>query len=155
MHMHITQVSLHFMGFVLGYSVPALLGYGTPVARTVAIETGMQNSALGVVLATKNFADPLTALPCAISATCHSVCFSACLHPSIHPSIRVHMHACMHPYMRAYTHTHTHTHTQLIGSAFASAWRSIDERGSNGPSTLAEQKTAAQTVADSPPAPGE
>ena len=152
--MHI-QVSLHLMGFVLGYSVPALLGYATPVARTVAIETGMQNSALGVVLATKNFADPLTALPCAISATCHSVCFSECLHPSIHPCIRAYMHACILACMCTHTHTHTHTHTQLIGSAFASAWRWVDERGSNGPSTLAEQKTTAQTVADSPPAPGE
>ena len=32
----------------------------------------MQNSALGVVLATAHFADPLVAVPCAISATVHS-----------------------------------------------------------------------------------
>jgi BASS family bile acid:Na+ symporter len=37
--------------------------YVQAVAATVSIETGMQNSALGVVLATRNFADPLTALP--------------------------------------------------------------------------------------------
>jgi bile acid:Na+ symporter, BASS family len=67
----------HIGGFVLGYIVPRLLGYSTTVSRTVSIETGMQNSALGVVLATRNFADPLTALPCAISATCHSLIGSA------------------------------------------------------------------------------
>lgn len=33
----------------------------------------MQNSALGAVLATLHFADPLTAIPCAISATIHSL----------------------------------------------------------------------------------
>ena len=79
-------VSLHLGGFVLGYTVPRLLGYPTTVSRTVAIETGMQNSALGVVLATKNFADPLTALPCAISATCHSLNGSAfAVPPSLFP----------------------------------------------------------------------
>ncbi|EKX45194.1 hypothetical protein GUITHDRAFT_108836 [Guillardia theta CCMP2712] len=66
-------IGLHLGGFLLGYFVPRILGYPEPISRTVSIETGMQNSALGVVLATRNFADPLTALPCAISATCHSV----------------------------------------------------------------------------------
>ena len=37
----------------------------------------MQNSALGVVLATAHFADPLVAVPCAISATVHSCLGSA------------------------------------------------------------------------------
>jgi BASS family bile acid:Na+ symporter len=36
-----------------------------------------QNSALGAVLATLHFADPLTAVPCAISATTHSLLGSA------------------------------------------------------------------------------
>lgn len=35
-------------------------------------QVGMQNSALGAVLATQHFASPLTAIPCAISASCHS-----------------------------------------------------------------------------------
>jgi len=39
----------------------------------MSIEVGMQNSALGVVLASAHFADPLVAVPCAISATVHSV----------------------------------------------------------------------------------
>jgi BASS family bile acid:Na+ symporter len=34
---------------------------------------GMQNSGLGAVLARRHFADPLTALPAALSATFHSV----------------------------------------------------------------------------------
>eukprot|EP00293_Proteomonas_sulcata_P010009 CAMPEP_0184308754 /NCGR_PEP_ID=MMETSP1049-20130417/17120_1 /TAXON_ID=77928 /ORGANISM="Proteomonas sulcata, Strain CCMP704" /LENGTH=183 /DNA_ID=CAMNT_0026621499 /DNA_START=29 /DNA_END=580 /DNA_ORIENTATION=+ len=73
-------LGVHLGGFLLGYTVPRLLGNNEAVCRTVSIETGMQNSALGVVLASKNFADPLTALPCAISATCHSIlgsCFAA------------------------------------------------------------------------------
>ena len=42
-----------------------------------AVQVGMQNSALGAVLATLHFADPLTAIPCAISATTHSLLGSA------------------------------------------------------------------------------
>src|SRR5690606_28105071 len=48
-------------------------GYSRIVARTMSIEVGMQNSGLGVVLARRHFADPLTAVPGAISAVCHSV----------------------------------------------------------------------------------
>lgn len=32
-----------------------------------------QNSVLGLVLATKHFGNPLTAVPCAVSSICHSV----------------------------------------------------------------------------------
>ena len=46
-------------------------------ARTNSIEVGMQNSALGAVLATLHFADPLTPIPSAISACMHSVLGSA------------------------------------------------------------------------------
>ena len=46
-------------------------------ARTNSIEVGMQNSALGAVLATLHFADPLTPIPGAISACMHSVLGSA------------------------------------------------------------------------------
>jgi BASS family bile acid:Na+ symporter len=65
--------ALHAGGFALGYLAPRLLGQRASVNRTVAIEVGMQNSGLGVVLARQHFADPLTALPCALSAVCHSV----------------------------------------------------------------------------------
>jgi len=64
---------LHAGGFALGYLVTRLCGYERITARTVSIEVGMQNSGLGVVLARKHFADPLTAVPCAISSVFHSV----------------------------------------------------------------------------------
>jgi len=65
--------SLHAGGFALGYLIARLTGWDTTVARTVSIEVGMQNSGLGVVLARRHFADPLTAVPCAISSVFHSV----------------------------------------------------------------------------------
>lgn len=64
---------LHAGGFALGYVVAWLTGWDKTVARTVSIEVGMQNSGLGVVLARRHFADPLTAVPCAISSVFHSV----------------------------------------------------------------------------------
>ena len=65
---------LHSAGFGVGYLFARLLGYPTQIARTISIETGMQNSGLGVVLAQKHFAaEPLTAVPGAISALAHSV----------------------------------------------------------------------------------
>ena len=65
--------TLHAGGFALGYLAARLGGWDRTVARTVSIEVGMQNSGLGVVLARKHFADPLTAVPCAISSVFHSV----------------------------------------------------------------------------------
>ncbi|MEW6305822.1 MAG: bile acid:sodium symporter family protein [Verrucomicrobiota bacterium] len=64
---------LHAGGFALGYLFAKLLGYDKVIARTMSIEVGMQNSGLGVVLARKHFADPLTPVPCAISSVFHSV----------------------------------------------------------------------------------
>lgn len=64
---------LHAGGFALGYAAARLFGYEKIIARTVSIEVGMQNSGLGVVLARRHFADPLTAVPCAISSVFHSV----------------------------------------------------------------------------------
>ena len=68
---------LHAGGFGLGHAFARVLGYDVSVARTLAIEVGMQNSGLGAVLARQHFADPLTALPAAISATFHSLIGSA------------------------------------------------------------------------------
>lgn len=65
--------SLHAGGFALGYVVAHATGYDSRIARTISIEVGMQNSGLGVVLARRHFADPLTAVPCAISSVFHSV----------------------------------------------------------------------------------
>lgn len=70
-------VALHAGGFALGYLFARALGYDEDVRRTISIEVGMQNSGLGAVLARAHFADPLTALPAAISATVHSVIGSA------------------------------------------------------------------------------
>jgi BASS family bile acid:Na+ symporter len=64
---------LHALGFGLGWVAARVLGFDERTARTTSIEVGMQNSGLGVVLATRNFVNPLTALPAAISATMHSV----------------------------------------------------------------------------------
>jgi BASS family bile acid:Na+ symporter len=68
---------VHGLGFAIGYGVTRLLGLDRVVARTVSIEVGMQNSGLAVVLARKHFADPLTAVPGAISSVVHSVVGSA------------------------------------------------------------------------------
>jgi BASS family bile acid:Na+ symporter len=65
---------VHSIGFALGYGFARASGLPVVAARTIAIETGMQNSGLGVVLARKHFAaEPLTAVPGAISALVHSV----------------------------------------------------------------------------------
>jgi bile acid:Na+ symporter, BASS family len=64
---------LHAGGFGLGYAAARLFRFDTSVCRTVSIEVGMQNSGLGVVLARRHFADPLTAVPCALSSVMHSV----------------------------------------------------------------------------------
>ena len=66
-------VALHSFGFVLGYLAAIITGAGETRARTISIETGMQNSALAVVLA-QHFPNPvLSSLPGALSATVHSV----------------------------------------------------------------------------------
>jgi BASS family bile acid:Na+ symporter len=67
-------VLLHAVGFAVGYAFARVSRFPPIVARTISIETGMQNSGLGAVLAKNNFpAAPLTAVPCAISALVHSV----------------------------------------------------------------------------------
>ncbi|MEL6828515.1 MAG: bile acid:sodium symporter family protein [Pseudomonadota bacterium] len=49
-------------GLIIGYIVARLFRYDSVVARTIAIEVGMQNSGLATVLALKFFS-PLAALP--------------------------------------------------------------------------------------------
>ena len=66
-------VLTHALGFTAGYLVPKkVFGLTERTARTISIETGMQNSALAVVLAKSIGADPLSYLPGALSATAHS-----------------------------------------------------------------------------------
>lgn len=64
---------LHSGGFLLGYLASRAAGGDVRTRRTISIEVGMQNSGLGVVLARQNFADPLVAIPSAISSLFHSL----------------------------------------------------------------------------------
>ncbi len=65
---------LHGGGFFLGYVLGRLSGFDLGVTRTLSIEVGMQNSGLGAVLAKTRFAaEPLTAVPSALSSICHSL----------------------------------------------------------------------------------
>ena len=66
-------VILHnIVGLFIGYWVIRIMGYDSIIARTVAIEVGMQNSGLSVALALKYFA-PLAALPGAIFSLWHNI----------------------------------------------------------------------------------
>lgn len=65
--------SLHFFGFLVGYLMSRVLLRVEKTARTISIEVGMQNSGLGVVLAMQNFANPLVAIPSAISSLFHCI----------------------------------------------------------------------------------
>ena len=64
---------LHAFGFLFGYLAGKMVLGRETAARTVAIEVGMQNSGLGVVLARGNFANPLVAIPSAIATVAHSL----------------------------------------------------------------------------------
>ncbi|CAN6694079.1 unnamed protein product [Malus baccata var. baccata] len=64
---------LHASGFFFGYILSRMLGIDVASSRTISIEVGMQNSVLGVVLASQHFGNPLTAVPCAVSSVCHSI----------------------------------------------------------------------------------
>jgi BASS family bile acid:Na+ symporter len=59
-------------GLTLGYGIGRLMGYPEVMARTLAIEVGMQNSGLAVALALKYFA-PLAALPGALFSVWHNL----------------------------------------------------------------------------------
>jgi BASS family bile acid:Na+ symporter len=66
--------ALHAGGFALGRAIGWVAGYSAATGRAISIEVGMQNSGLGVVLAQRHFpAEPLAAVPCAISSVVHSV----------------------------------------------------------------------------------
>jgi len=82
----VSVLGLHTVGFGVGYlASKKLFGMPERVARTISIETGMQNSALAVVLARSVMgSDPsaaamvsLACLPGAFSATVHSCLGSA------------------------------------------------------------------------------
>ncbi|KAL0412761.1 UNVERIFIED_CONTAM: putative sodium/metabolite cotransporter BASS1, chloroplastic [Sesamum radiatum] len=64
----LSVIMLHFAGFFVGYLSAALGGFKESQRRAISIEVGMQNSSLGVVLATSHFTSPMVALPSAMSA---------------------------------------------------------------------------------------
>ncbi len=69
----VLAVMLHNgIGLLLGYLLPRLAGHDAVTARTLAIETGMQNSGLAVALAVKYFG-PLAALPGALFSIWHNL----------------------------------------------------------------------------------
>ena len=70
-------VTTHLAGFLVGYVLGGLVATSGTAARTISIEVGMQNSGLGTVLAQAHFANPLTAIPSALSAVVHSIVGSA------------------------------------------------------------------------------
>ena len=65
------------LGLVFGYGLAALFRLPVAARRTVAIEVGMQNSGLGVALATAHFASPLVALPASLFSVVHNLTGSA------------------------------------------------------------------------------
>ncbi|MEE2638919.1 MAG: bile acid:sodium symporter family protein [Acidobacteriota bacterium] len=66
-------ITLHTLGFLVGYAAGKVVLKREVAARTVSIEVGMQNTGLGVVLAQQNFANPLVAIPSAIASVFHSL----------------------------------------------------------------------------------
>ena len=71
--MVIVAIILHNgLGFASGYFLPKVFGLDEKVARTIAIEVGMQNSGLSVALAVEHFSS-LAALPGALFSIWHNI----------------------------------------------------------------------------------
>jgi BASS family bile acid:Na+ symporter len=65
---------LHTGGFLLGYLTAVGLKLNQSACRTFSIEIGMQNSGLGMALASKHFAHyQMASAPCALSAVIHCI----------------------------------------------------------------------------------
>ncbi|MBE1556254.1 bile acid:sodium symporter family protein [Sporosarcina limicola] len=60
------------VGLLLGYFTALAMGLNESDRRAISIEVGMQNSALGVALASAHFG-PLAALPSALAAVWHNI----------------------------------------------------------------------------------
>ncbi len=67
-------VTLHALGFLLGYGLARLLRFDNRDAQTVSVEVGMQNSGLATELARTNFPGfGLATVPGALSALTHCI----------------------------------------------------------------------------------
>ena len=60
------------LGLLLGYGLAKAFGLSLPKRKALSIEVGMQNSGLGVALATAHFS-PLAAVPSAIFSVWHNI----------------------------------------------------------------------------------
>lgn len=60
------------LGLILGYGLARMLGMSLAKRKAISIEVGMQNSGLGVALATAHFS-PLAAVPSAIFSVWHNI----------------------------------------------------------------------------------
>ena len=69
----ISVMTLHLLGFILGYIISFIFLRDKKLSKTICIEIGMQNSGLGVVLAKENYINPSTAIPSAVSSLVHSI----------------------------------------------------------------------------------
>ena len=69
----VSAVVLHnLLGMASGYGFARLLRYDKTICKTLAIEVGMQNSGLGIVLANQYFS-PIAALPGVLFSIWHNV----------------------------------------------------------------------------------
>ena len=60
------------LSVLLGYITAFVLGLDEGTRRAISIEVGMQNSGLGVALATAHF-EPAAALPSVLAAVWHNI----------------------------------------------------------------------------------
>lgn len=69
----VTVILHNTLGLVLGYAFATAFRLPVSARRTIAIEVGMQNSGLGVALATQHFHNALVALPSTVFSVVHNV----------------------------------------------------------------------------------
>ena len=69
----LVAVMLHnLFGLMIGYMIPKLMHYEETVCKTISIEVGMQNSGLGVILASQHFS-AVAALPGTLFSIWHNI----------------------------------------------------------------------------------
>lgn len=69
----LATVLLQASGFFFGYVFARMLGLDVSSSRTISSQVGTKNCVLDIVLATKHFGDPLTAVPGAIAIVGQSI----------------------------------------------------------------------------------
>ncbi|KAL2331283.1 hypothetical protein Fmac_018864 [Flemingia macrophylla] len=69
----LATVLLQASGFFFGYMFARLFGLDVSSSRTISSQVGTKNCVLDIVLATKHFGDPLTAVPGAVAIVGQSI----------------------------------------------------------------------------------